>query len=140
MVAKEPSQSAVSVVPLEVIERRIYILRGHKVMIDSNLAELYRLVVMERAPVHAVSALCWGVDREIEVHQLLLPLSESGTEPAIALIGIALRSDEVFPPQIRSLHGVCHFEERRKTKIRAPEFALSIPFNTPSRGTRSNRV
>jgi len=81
----------------------------------ANLAELNRLVVMERAPVHAVSALCWGVDREIEVHQLLLPLSESGTEPAIALIGIALRSDEVFPPQIRSLHGVCHFEERRKT-------------------------
>jgi len=81
----------------------------------ANLAELNRLVVMQRAPVHAVSALCWGVDREIEVHQLLLPLSESGTESAVTLIGIVLRSDEVFPPQIRSLHGICRFEERRKT-------------------------
>lgn len=41
--AKEPSQSAGSVVPVQLIERRIYILRGHKVMIDSDLAVLYRV-------------------------------------------------------------------------------------------------
>lgn len=28
-------------VPLELIERRIYLVRGHKVMIDGDLAELY---------------------------------------------------------------------------------------------------
>ena len=43
IVAKEPSQPALSVVPVEMIERRIFILRGHKVMIDTNLAELYRV-------------------------------------------------------------------------------------------------
>src|ERR1044071_8468868 len=28
-------------VPVEMIERRIYLIRGHKVMLDSDLAELY---------------------------------------------------------------------------------------------------
>jgi len=28
-------------VPIELIERRIYLIRGQKVMLDSNLAELY---------------------------------------------------------------------------------------------------
>jgi len=30
-------------VPIEVVERRIYLIRGHKVMIDSDLAELYQV-------------------------------------------------------------------------------------------------
>ncbi len=29
-------------VPVELIERRIYLIRGHKVMLDSDLAELYQ--------------------------------------------------------------------------------------------------
>jgi di/tripeptidase len=33
------------VVPLEVIERRIYLIRGQKVMLDSDLAQLYRVEV-----------------------------------------------------------------------------------------------
>jgi hypothetical protein len=32
-----------SIVPLEVIERRIYLIRGDKVMLDSHLAELYQV-------------------------------------------------------------------------------------------------
>ena len=31
------------IVPLEVIERRIYLIRERKVMLDSDLAELYHL-------------------------------------------------------------------------------------------------
>jgi len=30
-------------IPLEVIERRIYLIRGHKVMLDSDLADLYQV-------------------------------------------------------------------------------------------------
>lgn len=30
-------------VPVEAIERRIYVIRGHKVMLDSDLAELYHV-------------------------------------------------------------------------------------------------
>jgi hypothetical protein len=41
--AKKQSQSLTTQlpVPVEIIERRIYLVRGHKVMLDSDLAELY---------------------------------------------------------------------------------------------------
>jgi len=32
-----------TIVPIEVIERKIYIIRGQKVMLDSDLAELYNI-------------------------------------------------------------------------------------------------
>src|SRR5437762_1209482 len=32
-----------SILPLEVIERKIYIMRGQKIMLDSDLAELYQV-------------------------------------------------------------------------------------------------
>jgi hypothetical protein len=38
--ARRPSGAELSV-PAELIERRIYLVRGHKVMLDSDLAELY---------------------------------------------------------------------------------------------------
>lgn len=98
------------------------------------LAELNRLVAEERAPIHAVSAFRWGVNRELEAHHLLLPLSKGGTDPAIALIGIAFRSDEVFPPQIRSLVGVGRFEQRRRTVLDLPaEPELELAAHSPSR-------
>lgn len=43
--AKKPSSSPADrlPVPVEIIERRIYLLRGQKVMLDSALAELYQV-------------------------------------------------------------------------------------------------
>src|SRR5713101_363960 len=39
-----PTTPAVNLpIPLELIERRIYVIRGQKVMLDSDLAELYRV-------------------------------------------------------------------------------------------------
>ena len=35
-------ETAGALVPVEVIERRIYLIRGEKIMLDSDLAELYR--------------------------------------------------------------------------------------------------
>jgi hypothetical protein len=29
------------IIPIEIIERKIYLMRGHKVMLDNDLAELY---------------------------------------------------------------------------------------------------
>lgn len=34
-----------NLIPAEVIERRIYLLRGHKVMLDNDLAELYSVTI-----------------------------------------------------------------------------------------------
>src|SRR6266481_7211787 len=36
-------RSAPPAVPNELIEQKIYLIRGHKVMLDSDLAELYRV-------------------------------------------------------------------------------------------------
>jgi hypothetical protein len=33
----------IAVVPVEFVERRIYLIRGHKVMLDRDLAELYQV-------------------------------------------------------------------------------------------------
>ncbi|HYL32672.1 MAG TPA: PAS domain-containing protein [Stellaceae bacterium] len=83
----------------------------------ATLGELHHACFAERAPIYSVSAFRWGVNRELEAHHLLLPLSKGGFEPAIALAGIAFRSDEVFPPQIRNLNGVARFEERYRTIV-----------------------
>jgi hypothetical protein len=40
--AKKPS-TTVQVIPVEFIERKIYLIRGYKVMLDSDLAELYQV-------------------------------------------------------------------------------------------------
>jgi ORF6N domain len=40
--AKRPASKR-QLIPTEVIERRIYLIRGHKVMLDSDLADLYQV-------------------------------------------------------------------------------------------------
>ena len=44
-------------VPIELIERRIYLIRGQKVMLDTDLAELYRVAtkVLNQAQSRQVS-------------------------------------------------------------------------------------
>ena len=43
MARKLPSTSGHLPVPLELVERRIYLIRGQKVMLDGDLAELYQV-------------------------------------------------------------------------------------------------
>ncbi len=96
------------------------------------LADLLRQLFQERAPIQASCAFRWGVNRELEANHLLLPLSKGGLDPAIALVGLTFRSDEVFPPQIRSLNGVGRFEERGRAiiepleEIAAPRTGRSV--------------
>jgi phage regulator Rha-like protein len=39
--AQEPHDHELATIPVELIERKIYLIRGHKVMLDRDLAELY---------------------------------------------------------------------------------------------------
>jgi hypothetical protein len=43
MVAKRLSTPSKAVIPIESIERKIYLIRGHKVMLDATLAVLYQV-------------------------------------------------------------------------------------------------
>ena len=49
---KKPSSAEAAIVPIELIERQIYIIRGIKVMVDADLAALYQ--VETRALIQAV--------------------------------------------------------------------------------------
>ncbi len=40
---KQAKRTASSLIPVELIERRIYLIRGHKVMLDRDLADLYQV-------------------------------------------------------------------------------------------------
>ncbi len=43
MTKKKPAIATKALVSVDLIERRIYLIRGHKVMLDSELAELYQV-------------------------------------------------------------------------------------------------
>ena len=43
MSKKKPPIGTNALVPVELIEQRIYLIRGHKVMLDRDLAELYQV-------------------------------------------------------------------------------------------------
>jgi len=66
-------------------------------------AALNRLVYAERAPVYAESLFTWGSNRRLEAQLLLLPLTQDGPDPAIALAGFTFRCTEPFPPTLRIL-------------------------------------
>lgn len=87
--------------------------------IDLLLA-LHRLVYCERTPLYSESVFRWSAKRRLELRHLLLPLTNGGAEPAIALLGLACSSDEVFPPQLRALNASAVFEEGRRAVLRSP--------------------
>jgi hypothetical protein len=92
----------------------------------TELGSLYRLVYAERAPVYAESELHWGAGRRLAVRNLLLPLTQDGSDPAIALCGLSFASSEVFPPSLRALaESGAHHELHRHVLGELP--ALEAP-------------
>jgi hypothetical protein len=76
-----------------------------------GLATLHRLVYCERAPLYSESEFTWGTRRQLVTRHLLLPLAQDGPDPAIALVGLVVNSDEAFPPPLRALaDGAAHRE------------------------------
>jgi hypothetical protein len=43
MVKRDPASAAIAAIPIELVERRIYLIRGQKVMPDADLSELYQV-------------------------------------------------------------------------------------------------
>lgn len=69
-----------------------------------SLAKALRQTYAEASPLYAASSFRWGAKSRLDAHHVFLPLtSGSGTEPAIVLVGTTYVSEEVFPPQIRTL-------------------------------------
>lgn len=97
------------------------------------LAALLRLVYCERAPLYSASAFAWGPARRLELHHLVLPLSQGGPEPTIALVGLAFLSTEAFPPKILALDGIAALSETRRAILASPPLDWPAPARLPSR-------
>lgn len=67
------------------------------------LAKTLRQTYAEAAPLYAASSFRWGTKSRLDTHHVLLPLTNGDTGTAMALVGITFASDDVFPPQIRTL-------------------------------------
>jgi hypothetical protein len=89
----------------------------------ARLAALHHVSFCERAAVYAESSFRWGVNRRLRARHLLLPLTNGGIEPTMSLMGIVFQSDEVFPPQIRTLNAIAVHDEYQCTVLAAPDDA-----------------
>ena len=84
------------------------------------MAALHRVLYCERAPLYSESVFCWGSRRRLEARHLLLPLTNGGPDPAIALLGISFASDTAFPPLLRSLNTIAAHCETHRSVVSLP--------------------
>ncbi|MGH7087887.1 MAG: PAS domain-containing protein [Stellaceae bacterium] len=90
------------------------------------LSALHRLVYAERAPIEAQSEFTWKPDRRLGVEQLLLPLSQDGSDPAIALAAFVFASADPFPPLLRALPPGAQHRELGRQVLRAQTSSASL--------------
>jgi hypothetical protein len=95
-------------IPVEVVERRIYLIRGHKVMVDSDLADLYQvatgnlnLAVRRNADRFPEDFMFQLTEGEFEILSLQTAISRWGgrrylpfafTEHGVAMLSAVLKS------------------------------------------------
>ncbi len=103
-------------VPVEVVERRIYLIRGHKVMIDSDLAELYQvatgnlnLAVRRNADRFPEDFMFQLTQEEMEILSLQTAISRWGgrrylpyafTEHGVTMLSAVLKSKRAIQMSI----------------------------------------
>jgi hypothetical protein len=83
-----------------------------------TLAALHRLAYAERAPLYGESELTWDSGRRLEARLLLLPLSQDGPDPAIALGAVVFATAEVFLPTLRALAGTATHDEKLRQVLK----------------------
>jgi hypothetical protein len=84
-----------------------------------SLAALHRLAYAERAPLYGEGEFLWDdAGRRLEARSLLLPLTQDGSDPAIALGAIVFASNEAFAPTLRALAGVATHGERARQVLK----------------------
>jgi hypothetical protein len=106
---KRPSE--VSVVPLEVVERKIYLIRGHKVILDADLAQLYQ--VETRVLVQAVKR---NLDRFPEDFMFQLTTEEAESLRSQIVISNVGRGGRRYAPYVFTEQGVAMLSSVLKSK------------------------
>src|SRR4030067_311054 len=113
-----------ALIPAEVIERKIYLIRGHKVMLDSDLAELYGVTTkrlneqvrrnLKRFPSDFMFQLS---SKEAESSRSQIATSKRGgrrylpyafTEQGVAMLSSVLNSDRAIQVNIEIMRAFVH--------------------------------
>lgn len=115
---KTPSPPDQLPVPVELVERRIYLLRGQKVMLDSDLAELYQ--VETRALVQAVKR---NMDRFPE--DFMFQLSPEETVAMRSQFVTASKRNIRYQPYAFTEHGALMLSSVLKSK-RAVQMSIRV--------------
>ena len=119
-----------TLIPIEVIERKIYLIRGHKVMMDSDLAELYGVTVkalnqavkrnISRFPEDFMFQLTKEEDSSLRSQIVTLEtgrgqhrkyLSYAFTEQGVAMLSSALRSERAIQVNIAIMRAFVKLRE-----------------------------
>ena len=133
--AKHPTPpiGAELAVPFQLIERRIYLLRGHKVILDSDLAELYEVttgnlnLAVRRNPLRFPMDFVFQLTEE-EFENLRLQTASSSsayggrrylpnafTEQGVAMLSSVLRSERAILVNIAIIRAFLHIREYLST-------------------------
>jgi len=137
-----------TIVPIEVIERKIYIIRGQKVMLDSDLAELYNITTkvlvqavkrnLRRFPADFMFQL---TNQEVAILRSQFVTSSWGgrryvpyafTEQGVAMLSMEKKYDAQFKVVFDAIRQLMTPPEPREKKIgfrvreRKPRYRTSI--------------
>ena len=120
MPTKKISPTSRLLVPVQLIERRIYLVRGHKVMLDFDLADLYE--VSTKALNQAVKR---NRDRFPSDFMFQLTAAESQSFPIRSQIVTASKRNIRFQPYAFTEHGIAMLSSVLRSK-RAIEVNIAI--------------
>jgi hypothetical protein len=135
-----PVQKLVTSVPAEIIQNKIFLIRGHKVMLDSDLAELYGVTTrrlkeqvrrnLKRFPADFMLELTW--DQAVSLRSQIATLKRGEhikylpyafTEQGVAMLSSVLSSDRAIEVNIQIMRV---FTKLREMMISHKDLARKI--------------
>jgi len=139
-VRKKVIQESTSLVPVEIIQNKIYLIRGHKVMLDKELAELYGVSTrrlkeqvrrnLKRFPIDFMLELTWEETESLRSQIATLKRGEhikylpyAFTEQGVAMLSSVLNSDRAIEINIQIMRV---FTKLREMMISHKDLARKI--------------
>ncbi len=139
---EQPVQKSVSLVPIEIIQNKIYLVRGQKVMLDKELAELYEVSTnrlkeqvrrnLKRFPSDFMFELTWKEAFRFSSRPQFAALKKGGnvkylpyafTEQGVAMLSSVLKSDRAIEVNIQIMR---IFTKLREMMITHKDLARKI--------------
>ena len=155
---KKITQKSEILVPVEIIQNKIYLIRGHKVILDKDLAELYNVSTkqlkqqvhrnLKRFPIDFMFELTWKETESLRSQFVTLKRGEhikylpyAFTEQGVAMLSSVLNSDRAIEVNIQIMRVFTKLREMMISPIRTwpvKSKTWSINSNPNSKTTTRN--